>query len=61
MTTTGIKFSKSVYWISALVLLTVSKVWAEDDIPPIHDPLHAIDRLVSFFRDLWQLLQVYFG
>jgi|AP12_2_1047962.scaffolds.fasta_scaffold266315_1 hypothetical protein len=57
MTMKSIKFSPSVVWISAMVLLTASKAWAADDIPPL-DPLVAT--VSRFFRDLWVLCSGYF-
>lgn len=60
MITKNIKISKSVWWIFATVLLTASKVWAEDDIPPIHYPLHWTEKLVIFLHDAWQFLMGFF-
>lgn len=55
MTTKHIQFSKSVFWISALTLLTAGQVLAEDDVPPIYNPIHWVDGLAAFFHDLLQL------
>jgi hypothetical protein len=55
LTMKSIKFSPSVVWISAMVLLTASQVFAEDDVPPIHNPLVWVERLAAFFHDLLQL------
>lgn len=50
MTTKNIKVSKSVCWIFAMVLLTASKVWAEDDIPPIYPLGHSI---LKWLQEVW--------